>query len=90
MQITTTKYIDCTAQTAAEAASRRADEKARPYILFLRDAYGHNWVAEDRYATMAELEAAVTEHVSWHEDNDDFTPQAGVDFLAVQAHDIAG
>lgn len=84
---TTTAPIihDCSAQTVAEAARRRAVEKARPFILFTKDNMG-GWVIEARYATLAQLEAAVAEEARWQEENNDFTPEAGVDFLAVQAH----
>lgn len=68
-------------------ARRRAKEKATPFLFMLKDHRGH-WIIEDRYATSAELEIAVEEHIQWEEDNEDYTPEAGVDFLAVQAHGL--
>ena len=87
MQITTTRYIDCAEESAREAARRRAAAKARPFILFTKDNMG-GWIIEARYATLEQLEAAVAEEARWQEENNGYTPEAGVDYLAVQAHDI--
>lgn len=88
MQITTTKYIDCAEQTVIAAARRRAVEKAKPYMLMLKDRAG-DWIVEERYASEAELAQGVEDFARWFkDDNDDMTPEAGRDFLAVKSYDF--
>ena len=84
---TTTIIHDCTAQTAAEAARRRAAEKAKPFILFTKDSIG-GWVIEDRYATREKLEYWIEYDKKWSEENHGESLEAGVDYLAVQVLDL--